>query len=323
MNYKDYYQILGISKNASESDIKKSYRKLALKYHPDKNQGNRAAEEKFKEVNEAYQVLSDPEKRKKYDEFGEDWRHYQQSGSQGPYDWSQWKGADQGRASGYQAFSGDFSDAFGEGGFSDFFETLFGSAFDRGGRTGRGSRAGSMPVKGQDYKAEVEISLEEAFHGTARILELNGQKLRIKMKPGVADNQMLRIKGKGAPGVNGGPSGDLYLTIHIIPHPHFERRGDDLHVSIPVHLYTLILGGKTLIRTMSGSVKIDIPAGTEFGKILRLKGLGMPIYNKPGSFGDMYAKLNVQIPKNLSDQEMELFRKLNNLKNAKQHAETL
>ncbi|HET6244588.1 MAG: DnaJ domain-containing protein [Bacteroidetes bacterium] len=322
MNYKDYYKILGLSKDASEADIKKAYRKLALKYHPDKNQGNKAAEEKFKEVNEAYQVLSDPEKRSKYEKFGKDWRHYQQAGTSKPYDWSQWSGAKQSSGRGYETFTGDFGDAFGDGGFSDFFETLFGGGFSKR-RSNSGERQGSNAFKGQDYQAEIEISLEEAFHGTEKILNLNDQKIKIKISPGVADNQKLRVKGKGAQSIGTGPAGDLYLTIHVASHPHFERKENDLYVNVPMHLYKLILGGSTLIRTLSGSVKINIPAGTENGKVLRLKGLGMPLYKNPGTFGDLYGKINVQIPKDFSEQELELIRQLNAIKNAKKHAGTV
>ncbi|MDQ3192122.1 MAG: DnaJ domain-containing protein [Bacteroidota bacterium] len=322
MNYKDYYQVLGISKGASESDIKKAYRKLALKYHPDKNPSDKVSEEKFKEVNEAYQVLSDPEKSKKYEEFGKDWQNYQQTGPEQPFDWSQWSNPKQSTEREYETFSGDFGEAFGDKGFSDFFETLFGGGFTTG-KASKGTKSSRMAFKGQDYQAEVEISLEEVFHGTERLLNLNGQKIKIKIKPGVQDNQKLRVKGKGAPGMSGGPQGDLFLTILISSHSHFERKGDNLHVKVPVHLYKFILGGKILIRTMSGSVKINIPSGTENGKILRLKGLGMPVYNSPGVFGDMYVKLSVQIPKDFSEKELDLFKQLNTIKNAKKHAGTV
>lgn len=300
MNFKDYYKILGVDKTASAADVKKAYRKLAVKYHPDKNPNNNAAEEKFKEANEANEVLGDPEKRKKYDELGENWKHYDQQTEKQDFDWSKYQNT--GGGGGQQFYSGDTFG--GEGNFSDFFESIFGAS--------RGGSRSSRAQKGNDYSAEAEISLEEAYSGTARLLEVNGEKLQMKFKPGMRDGQTLRIKGKGGKGINNGERGDIYVTVHIPVHPHFERKEDDLHAEMPVELYTLILGGKALVRTLKGTIKMDIPKGTDSGKILRLKGMGMPRFGKENDFGDMYAKTKVMIPKNLSEKEIKLFEELKN-----------
>jgi curved DNA-binding protein len=300
MDYKDYYKILGVPKSATTEEIKKAFRKLAVKYHPDKNAGNKESEEKFKEISEANEVLSDPEKRKKYDTLGENWKQYQQQGSQQQegFDWARYQ-----NTGGQQRSYSYSSEDFGQGeNFSDFFESIF------GGRYG-GSQSSQ---KGNDYRAEAEISLEEAYTGTFRVMEVNGEKLQMKFKPGINDGQELRIKGKGAPGINKGARGDIYITIHIPPHPHFERKGNDLYCETPVDLYTLMLGGKATIRTLKGTIKIDIPKETDNGKTLRLKGMGMPIFGKEDVFGDLYAKTKVVLPKNLTKEEINLFEQLKN-----------
>jgi len=300
MEYKDYYKILGVDKKASAEDIKKAYRKLAVKFHPDKNPGNKQAEERFKEINEANAVLADPEKRKQYDELGENWK-YAQQGPNGGF-------GGQGGGQGRQHTTGDFDDLFGGGGsgFSDFFESLFGNQ-------GRARRNTSS--QGQNYRAEMEISLREAYQGADKVIDLgdtslDGQKLRIKFKPGIADGQTIKLKGKGGPGNGGGANGDLLITIHVAKDPAFERDGDDLRMEAPIDVYTAVLGGKASINTLKGPVKIDIAKGTDSGKVLRMKGLGMPVYNKPGEFGNLYVKVNIQVPKNLSERETELFKQL-------------
>ena len=305
MEYKDYYKILGVERKASADEIKKAYRKLAVKYHPDKNPNNKAAEEKFKEMNEANDVLSDPEKRKKYDELGENWNQYQQQGGrQGDFDWSKWQNTGGGQR---KTYSSD-EDIFGnEGDFSDFFSNIFGGTQARGGRT-------QQPRKGNDFEAELNISLEEAYTGTTRQLETDGEKLQIKIKPGVKEGQTLRLKGKGGQGMNNGLRGDVFLKVHVEVHPHFERKDDDLYCDIPVELYTAVLGGKALIRTLKGNIRIDIAKETESGKTLRLKGMGMPKFGKENEFGDLYAKVKITIPKNLSKEEIELFEKLSKIK---------
>lgn len=310
MDFKDYYKILDVDRKAGADEIKKSYRKLAVKYHPDKNPNNKQAEEKFKEINEAYEVLGNEEKRKKYDELGENWNQYrQQGGQEGNFDWSRWQNAGGGRQRTYTT-GDDFGDA---GDFSDFFENIFGGA-----RAGRGGSRSRQPRKGQDYEAELSISLEEAYSGTTRQLETDGEKLQIKIKPGVTEGQVLRLKGKGGQGANGGPRGNVLIRVHMETHPNFERRNDDVYCDIPVELYTAVLGGKTLIRTLKGNIRIDIPKGTDSGRIFRLKGLGMPVFGKEGQFGDLYAKARILIPMNLSGEETELFEKLNQIRNIKQ-----
>jgi curved DNA-binding protein len=305
MTYKDYYAVLGVPKNASQSDIKKAYRKGAAKYHPDKNQGDKKAEEKFKELNEANEVLSDPEKRKKYDTLGADWDKYQQGGGTG----QGWQNYGQGGTS--FRFEGDPSDFFGGGdsGFSDFFEQFFGARASGGGARSRQQR--SFP--GQDLQAEFEITLLEAYEGSTRTFELQGKSLRISIKPGAYDGQKLKIKGQGGKGVNGGPNGDLYLILKMVKDPRFTRQEDDLVTSINVSLYDAVLGERKEIPTMAGSVTMKIPEGAVSGQMLRLKGKGMPVYGKAGKYGDLLVKVNIVLPKNLSERELALFRELKSL----------
>lgn len=300
MEYKDYYKILGVDKKASQEEIKKAYRKLAVKYHPDKNSDNKAAEEKFKQVNEANDVLSDPEKRKKYDQLGENWRQYENAGT----GFGGRRRSGGGRTGSY-TFDEDYGDMFGGGGsgFSDFFEQFFGAG-------ARGTRPGaSGNFKGQDYQTDAEITLEEAFHGTHRLIELEDEKLRISTKPGAYEDQLLRVKGKGGRAGKGN-RGDLYVRIHVAPHPRYTRKGDDLHATHTIDLFTAVLGGTTIVDTMSGQVKVKIPAGTQGGKIIRIKGKGMPVYGEPNISGDLYVELQVHIPERLSDRQRELFEQL-------------
>jgi curved DNA-binding protein len=305
MEYKDYYKTLGVEKSATQDEIKKAYRKLAVKYHPDKNKGDKEAESKFKEIAEAYEVLKDPEKRRKYDTLGANWKQYQTQGGGGfdDYDWSAFGGR-AGRGGTRGEFEGNFNDFFGGGGFSDFFNNFFGGGF------GRRTEAAQQGFKGKDYEGELTISLEEAYSGTQRMIDVEGKKLRIKIKPGIADGQALRIRQKGGQGVRGGEPGDVFLKINVLQHSIYERQGDDLNTNLDVDLYTAVLGGKTRISTLKGDMEINIPEGTENGKKLRLKGLGMPVHDNPGSFGDLYVKINVVVPKNLTSEEKDLFVKL-------------
>lgn len=310
MEYKDYYKILGVDKKASKDEIKKQYKKLARKYHPDVNPGNKEAEENFKAINEAHEVLSDDEKRQKYDTLGADWKRYEQSGNpQGGFDWSQYAQPDAGGS--YQTYTGDFADE----NFSDFFSSMFGGA---GGSAGRGSRRGSMAFKGQDYSADLPLSLEEAYQGGKRTLTVNDKNLRITIKPGVEDGQTIRLKGNGAPGINGGENGDLYITFRITPDSQYTRKGNDLYVDATVPVYLAALGGETIVHTLSGQLKIRVKPETKNNTLLRLKGKGFPVYNQAGSFGDLYVKINLQLPENLTAQEKDLFRQL-----AKLRGETL
>ena len=302
MIYKDYYKDLGVRKTATPAEIKKAYRALANKYHPDKAKGDKAAEEKFKEINEANEVLSDPVKRKKYDQFGADWKHYEEAGAQpGGFDWSKYaSGGRQSRSTGTQesdtTFAGDS--------MNDLFEMLFGQ------HSGQPPGRRSVVTKGEDLETATTISLEEAYHGTARLIQINSQTIKVTIKQGVADQQTLRIAGKGGAGRSGGANGDLYLTVRIAPHPEFQRRGNDLHGDLPVDLYTAVLGGKAPIKTLKGKVSLTIPKGTPNGKEFRLRGLGMPVYSKKNKFGNLLVTVSVVLPEHLNDEETELFGKL-------------
>jgi curved DNA-binding protein len=303
VTYKDYYKDLGVGKNASPAEIKKAYRSLANKYHPDKTKGDKTAEEKFKEINEANEVLSDPVKRKKYDQFGADWKHYEEAGAQpGGFDWSKYA-SDQGRQTRW-ANTNESDRGSDDVGVEDLFEMLFGQ------HSGQRRSSRGVVVKGEDLETETILSLEEAYHGTTRLIRLNGQTIKVTIKPGVGDDQKLRISGKGGIGSNGGPNGDLYLTIKVAAHPEFHRKGNDLHRDLPVDLYTAILGGKSTVKTMKGKVAVNIPKGTKNGTELRLQGLGMPIYGKKKDFGNLLVKVDIVLPEHLTEEETELFRKL-------------
>ncbi len=302
MDYKDYYKALGVEKTATTEQIKKAYRKLARQHHPDVNPNDNGAEQKFKEINEANEVLSDPEKRKKYDQFGADWQHYQQQpggaarGGQpgGGFDWSQ-----------YTQGQGGGSSPFGEGDdFSDFFGSLFGSM-------GGGARAGgSRPGAGPDYQAELELSLEEAYHGGPRTITVSGKNLRLTIQPGVSDGQTIRLRDQGGPGRNGGPNGSLLITFRVRPDARYARTGDDLTQDVPVSIYKALLGGEQTVETLSGSVKIKLKPETPNGTRLRLRGKGFPVYKKAGEFGDLYLRLNLTLPQHLTEPEKELIRQL-------------
>lgn len=306
MDFKDYYKILGVEKSASTDEIKKAYRKLAMKYHPDRNPDNKAYEEKFKELTEANEVLSDSDKRKKYDTLGSNWKQYEHAGSGG------FGGAGRG---GYQ-YSGDINDLFGNvGGFSDFFESFFGGGFRsaRGGSPYGGARTHAQ--KGNDYESTLNITLEEAHRGGERQLKVDGKKIKIKITPGIQEGRKLRLKGMGAQGKSGGERGDLYLKIHITDHPWFEKKGDDLYFNLNVDLYSAVLGGKEKIETIDGKrIMITIDKGTDSGTTLRLKGMGMARTDNPELRGDLFVKVMVSVPKKLSKQEIELFEKLRDLR---------
>ena len=307
MDYKDYYSVLGLEKSATPEQIKKAYRKLARQHHPDVNPNDKGAEQKFKELNEANEVLSDPEKRKKYDRFGADWQRYQQqpggAGRNGPpgggFDWSQYT---QGGGGGNPGGGGS---PFGEGeDFSDFFGSLFGNM--GGGGSGRSSRPGAGP----DYQAELELSLEEAYHGGPRTITVNGKNLRLTIAPGVADGQTIRLRDQGGPGRNGGPSGALLIAFRIRPDARYARTGDDLTQDVPVLVYKALLGGEQTVETLSGPVKIKLKPETANGTRLRLRGKGFPVYKQDGQFGDLYLRLTLTLPQHLTDPEKELIQQL-------------
>lgn len=301
MEYKDYYAILGVNKSANKDEIKKAYRTLAKKYHPDKTKGDTKLEEKFKEIAEAYEVLGNDENRKKYDELGSNWKNQQQGGS-GGFDYSQYYTNTGGRGY-HQTFEGDPEM------FSDFFNNIFGGGFSQ--RTGRRK---STPRKGQNYTAEMDISLEEAYNGGTRIINVNGKKLRIKTKPGTRDKQKIKLTGKGSPGFNGGKPGDLFITINVLPDNRFKRKGNNIYTDLTIDLYTAVLGGKISVPTLKGNINMTIPKGTQGGSTLRIKGKGMPVYGKSGEFGDLYIKTNIEIPINLTEKEEKLFNELKDLK---------
>ena len=308
MAYIDYYKILGVDKNASQDDIKKAFRKLARKYHPDLNPNDPSAKDKFQEINEANEVLSDPEKRKKYDEYGEHWKHADEFEAQ--------KKARQhagGGGGGFSGFGGDggsywySSDGEGfsggdAGGFSDFFESMFGH---RGG----GGR-GNAGFRGQDFNAELHLSLRDAARTHKQVLNVTGKQVRITIPAGVADGQVIKLKGYGGEGINGGPAGDLYITFKIAEDSVFKRLGDDLYVDVEMDLYTAVLGGEKVIDTLEGKVKLKIKPETQNGTKVRLKGKGFPVYKKEGQFGDLIITYSVKIPTNLTDRQKELFREL-------------
>ncbi len=316
MDYKDYYKTLGVSKNSSQDDIRNAFRKLARQYHPDANEGNKQAEEKFKDINEAYQVLSDPEKRKKYDQFGAQWQQYSRGGGRPEdFDWGQWAGGGGGGGSYTRVNIDDLQDLFGGGGggsglggFSDFFETLFGQ-----GLRGRGSTQRRAQF-GQDLEQNVEITLEEAYTGTTRVFQReDGNRFEVKIPRGVKTGSKVRVTGKGQEG-RSGQAGNLYLKIKVLSHSKFKRDKDNLKITLPIDLYTAVLGGEAEVPTLERTVNLKIPAGTSNGKTIRLRGLGMPNLKNPKQFGDIFATIEIKIPENLSQKEKELFKQLRELR---------
>jgi molecular chaperone DnaJ len=329
MAKKDYYEILGVKRDASEQEIKQTYRRLARKYHPDVNPGNKEAEAKFKEINQAHEVLSNPENRKKYDKYGDQWPYadqFEQARKQGV----RWDFGDAGGASPFQ---------FGGDDLGSLFDDLLFGGF---GGHARSYTRRPQPIRGGDLEAQVEITLEEAYQGTARTLNLQAEetcptckgtglvqnavcgtchgtgavprmkRLEVKIPPGVRTGSRVRIAGKGSPGYNGGPSGDLYLNVSVKPHRQFERRGDDLYVDVPVPLTIAVLGGEVQVPTMKGKLALKIPPETQNGRSFRLAGQGMPHLGN-SSRGDMFARVNVVLPTKLSEKEKELFQQLSKL----------
>lgn len=314
MEYKDYYSVLGVPKNASEKDIKNAYRKLARKHHPDMNPGDKSAEEKFKDINEAYEVLSDPEKRKLYDQFGSEWNTWQQRGGQAEDFWKQWAGGQPGQV---RYTTRDIGDIFGQDSpFSDFFQQLFGGGgMGYGDLFGGGAARQPRPRRGQDYEQPVEITLEEAYRGTSRILQIGNQRIEVNIPAGADTGTRVRVSGKGAPGSGGAQAGDLFLHIHVLPHSQFQRRGEDLETVVPLDLYTAVLGGEIAVPTPDGrSVMLRVPPETQNGAKFRLRGKGMPVLNRPKERGDLYAVAEVRLPTHLSAQEREFFEKLRALR---------
>ncbi len=316
MEYKDYYKILGLDKTAKEADIKSAYRRLARKYHPDVNPGKPEAEEKFKEVNEAYQVLSDPEKRQKYDQFGSQWQQYRSAGgSPEDFNWGPWRSQPSGGTSYRTVSQEELNQMFGGmGGFSDFFETLFGG-FGMGGVS---SKASHQPGTGttrratasRDVQHEVEITLEEAFSGTKRLLQFEGGKrIEASIPPGVDTGSRVRLSGQAG-------GADLFLRVVVLPHAVFTRKGSDLYTRVPVDFYTAALGGEVSVPTLTGAVRLTIPENTDSGKVFRLKELGMPGLKSPQTRGNLYATVEVHLPKHLTPAEKDKIRELRNMRRA-------
>jgi curved DNA-binding protein len=328
MDFKDYYSTLGVSKTATDKELKQAFRKLARKYHPDVNPGDKTSESKFKEVNEAYEVLGDPEKRKKYDELGANWRMYEQQAAAGAR-----PGAG---GPGFGGFSGggvhtmteeEMREMFGgESPFSDFFQTFFGGGNFGGGfeDARRGSSRGnarSRARKGRDVEQEIELSLDDVYHGVTRrlLFTLGGQNrsVDVRIPAGVGDGSRVRIAAEGEPGSGGAPNGDLYLRIRLTPNPTFERKGQDLYARVPIPLTTAVLGGEAEVRTLAGkSLRLKIPPTTQHGQMFRLKGHGMPIPGKAGEHGDLYATADVQLPRQLTPEQRSHFEALQKLERA-------
>ncbi len=299
MEFIDYYRILEIKNSASEADIKAAYRKLARKYHPDLNPNDENAKKKFQQINEANEVLSDPEKRKKYDQYGKDWKHAEQF-EKANQQQSQSRASSGGQQS-YGSSGGDFS-----GDFSEFFESMYGS--------GAGGRTRQTKFRGQDLNADLHLSLMDVYKTQQQTLTVNGKNIRLTIPAGVENGQVIKIAGHGAPGANGGPNGDLYITFTIANHPKFKREGSHLYATVDLDLYTALLGGDLQVDTLDGKVKLKVVPETQSNTKVKLKGKGFPVYKKEGEFGDLYITYNVKLPTQLTEKEKELLTELSKLR---------
>lgn len=293
MAFIDYYKILGISKDATQEDIKKAYRKLARKYHPDLNKDNPNAQEKFQEINEANEVLSNPEKRKRYDEYGENWKYAEELEKQKKRQTKEQSGTREGTF----WYSDDNTS-----GFSDFFEELFGNRY----------RNYNRAMRGKDYESELHLTLRQAAEEQKQILNLNGKNIRITIPAGVADGQVIKLRGYGEPGKGDAPDGDLYITFRIKEDPTFKRIGNDLYTTTTIDLYTAVLGGEIILDTLNGKVKVKIKAGTQNNSKIRLKEKGFPIYKQSGEYGDLILTIQISIPTLLTERQKELFKQIKN-----------
>jgi|SRR5680860_164138 len=314
MDFKDYYVSLGVSPDADEKTIKKSYQKLAKKYHPDVNPGDKAAEAKFKDAMEAYQAISDPEKRRKYDELRQDYQQWKSHGGRGDYNWDRWQ-SNPGGGGGSQPHTmspEDFAEMFGGSGgeeYSDFFSTLFGG----GGGQRRGFGGGSTVRRaraGQDHEVEVQVTLQEAYNGTTRLIRTGEKQIEAKIPKGVRTGSKVRLTGQGGPGISGGPNGNLYLNVTVSPHARFVRDGDDLRSDLPIDFYKAILGGEVSILTFGGEVILKIPTLSQSGKKFRLKGKGLPNLENPHQQGDLFIELSIVLPDKITEQEITILRDL-------------
>lgn len=302
MAFVDYYKTLGIDKSATADDIKKAYRKLARKYHPDINPNDDNAKQKFQEINEANEVLTDPEKRKKYDQYGENWKHadeFEKSGFR-PHNSSQNKQTN----NPFEGYDFNYSGNYDTGEYSDFFEELFGSRFS--------NRKNAF--RGQDLNASLEITLEQAFHTHQQTLQIHGKNIRITIPAGISDGQKIKLKGQGGDAGTNSPKGDLYITLHIIPNPIFKRTGNDLYRDLKVDVFTAIIGGEIIVETLDGKVKVKINPNTQNGTKIRIKNKGFPVYKQEGKYGDLFAKVVLQVPTDLSSKQLELIQQIVDLK---------
>ncbi|MGG7037061.1 MAG: DnaJ C-terminal domain-containing protein [Flavobacterium sp.] len=292
MEFIDYYKILEIDKNATPEEIKKAYRKLARKWHPDLNPNDKEAHKKFQQINEANEVLSDPEKRKKYDKYGKDWEQGEE--------FEKYRQTQQQR----QSYSGGqpFSGGFGGGDFSDFFESMFGGGYSQ--------RRSHAKFRGEDFNAEMTIPLEQAYTTHQQTFTVNGKSLRITIPAGIENGQTIKLNGQGGPGVNGGPNGDLYITFSVPDSPKYKRIGSDIYTTQTLDLYTAVLGGETVIDSLSGKLKLKVNPGTQNGTKVRLKGKGFPVYKRESHFGDLYVTYQIHIPQHLTEKQKELFAEL-------------
>jgi curved DNA-binding protein len=303
MEFIDYYKILELNKNATDEEIRKAYRKLARKYHPDLNPNDNAAKLKFQQINEANEVLSDPEKRKKYDAHGKDWKHaehFENASRQGGQSSSY-----RGNGASGQGFG---SDSFSGRDFSDFFESMF------GGGGGQRRSSGQVKFRGQDFNAELRLNLKDVYQTHKQTLTVNGNNIRLTIPAGVEDSQTIKIAGHGGPGVNGGPNGDLYITFAISNNTKFRREGNDLHTEAELNLYVAVLGGEILLDTFDSQVKLKVQPETQDGTKVKLKGKGFPVYKKEGEFGDLFVTYRIKVPTQLTEKEKELFRELSKLR---------
>ncbi len=295
MAFVDYYSMLGVDKNAKEDDIKKAYRKLARKFHPDLNPNDKEANKKFQQINEANEVLSDPQKRKKYDQYGKDWQHGEEF-EKAKHSQGQWANAD----------TSDYSGSFNEEGFSEFFESLFGRSAGRG-------KSSAVKFREQDYNAELRLSLLDAYTTHQQTLTVDGKNIRITIPAGIENGQKIKLNGHGGAGINKGPNGDLYITFVIEDDSKFKRDGANLYTNAELDLYTAVLGGEITVDTLNGKVKLKVKPETQNGSQIRLKGKGFPVYKKEGEFGDLFINYSIKIPINLTEKQKELFRQLSNL----------
>lgn len=329
MDFKDYYVSLGVAPDADDKTIKKAYQKLAKKYHPDVNPGDKSAEDKFKEASEAYQAISDPEKRQKYDELRQDYQQWKTRGSRDEYNWGRWQSEPRSNGGGNQGYTmsqDEFAEMFGGRGnaggytssggddYSDFFSSLFGGAAGRG--NGRGNTA-PIPRSGQDHVAEVQVTLEESYHGTNRVIQTGEKKIEAKIPKGVRTGSKVRLSGQGGQGVSGGSRGDLFLNITVKPDERFVRDGDDLKMTLEIDFFRAVLGGEIKLPTFDGELMLKIPPLSQSGKRFRLKGKGMPNLEHSTQKGDLFAELSIVLPKELSEQEITQLRELSDKREVK------